>query len=399
MKKPGTGVGSPIFIRREIGEHSVRPEVSDRFPWECIHLPVHHSVHLKGLNGLRGIAALAVVVMHTSIGLQPFGLPWNRLLNELGIFAVTIFFGLSGFLITYLLLLEKDDRGQVSVKHFYIRRILRIWPLYFLYLSICVIVIWATKTQQLPGSLPYYLFLTANIPYIRAHTLHLLGHYWSLGVEEQFYLFWPWVARKEKLEKILGVFIVLFFGLKLSARAYWAYSGHNTPYTALDVTRFDCMAIGGMGAMWFHRHSTIFWRICTSIPAQIIAWGGLVALAFNRFHILPIIDNEIVSVLTVVLIVNVSSNPRTLVNLEWSLPNYLGKISYGIYVIHPLIIFGIQRWCGAWISQLALVLRYGLVYGAVAALTIGLAASSYEFYEKRFLYLKERFSTVKSLSG
>jgi peptidoglycan/LPS O-acetylase OafA/YrhL len=79
-------------------------------------LPAHHNVHLKGLNGLRGIAALAVVVLHTSIGLQPFGLPWNRLGNQFGMFAVTIFFALSGFLTTYLLLLEKTDCGDISVK-------------------------------------------------------------------------------------------------------------------------------------------------------------------------------------------------------------------------------------------------------------------------------------------
>ena len=85
-------------------------------------------------------------------------------------FGVTIFFSLSGFLITYLLLLEKDGRGDVSVKEFYSRRILRIWPLYFLYLSICVFVISPTKAQPLPGSLPYYLFLTANIPYIWIRT-------------------------------------------------------------------------------------------------------------------------------------------------------------------------------------------------------------------------------------
>ena len=315
-------------------------------------------------------------------------------------FGVTIFFSLSGFLITYLLLVEKDDCGDVSVKDFYIRRILRIWPLYFFYLFICVFVIWATKTQPLPGSLPYYLLLTANIPYIWTKTpaLGLVAHYWSLGVEEQFYLFWPWVARKEKLERIIGVFIVLFFALKIATRAYLTYSGHNTPYTALDVTRFDCMAIGGIGAVWFRRRSPAFWKICTSLVAQVIAWGGLVALAFNQFHILPIIDNEVVSALTVVLIVNVSSNPRTIVNLERRLPNYLGKISYGIYVIHPLVIFGMQR-CGGWMRQLAPTFRYVLVYGGVMASTIGLAASSYEFYEKRFLNLKERFSTVKTSSG
>jgi len=226
-----------------------------------------------------------------------------------------------------------------------------------------------------------------------------VGHYWSLGVEEQFYLFWPWVARQEKLERILEVFIILFFGLKIASRAYGAYSGHNTPYAAFYVTRFDCMAIGGMGAVWFHRNSTAFWKICTSLAAQIIAWGALIALTFNEFHILSIIDHEILSALTVVLIVNVSSNPRTLVNLEWSVLNYLGKVSYGTYVIHPLVIFGMQRWCGVWMSHLAPALRYVLIYGGVMALTIGLAASSYQFYEKRFLYLKERFSTVKSSSA
>jgi len=76
------------------------------------HLTTKLQVHLKGLNGLRAIAAFSVVIMHTSIGLGAFGLPWNKALNELGIFAVTIFFSLSGFLITYLLLLEKEKHGR-----------------------------------------------------------------------------------------------------------------------------------------------------------------------------------------------------------------------------------------------------------------------------------------------
>lgn len=339
--------------------------------------------------------------MHTSIGLEPFGLHWNRFVNELGVFAVTVFFSLSGFLITYLLLLEKGDRGDVNVRDFYIRRILRIWPLYFLYLSICVLVIWATKTQPLPGSLPYYLLLAANVPFMwdKPPALHLVAHYWSLGVEEQFYLFWPWIAKKRKPGRIIGVFLAVFLGLKIAARVYLAYSGHSTPYRALDVTRFDCMAIGGIGAIWFHRRNSTFWKICTSLVVQVVAWGGLVALAFNQFHINRIIDDEIVSALAVVLIVNLSSNPHSIVDLEWRLPNYLGKISYGIYVIHPLVIFGMQRSCGAWISQLMPTLRYILVYGGVTALTIALAGSSYEFYEKRFLNLKERFSTVKSSSS
>jgi peptidoglycan/LPS O-acetylase OafA/YrhL len=127
-----------------------------------------------------------------------------------------------------------------------------------------------TKTQSLPGSLPYYLLLAANVPYSRSHTLHLLGHYWSLGVEEQFYLFWPWVVRRQKLAKIFGVLIFLFLLFKFAARAYWIYSGHNTPYAALDVTRFDCMAIGGLGAVWFHKREAMFSRFCSSIVTQAV---------------------------------------------------------------------------------------------------------------------------------
>jgi peptidoglycan/LPS O-acetylase OafA/YrhL len=162
-------------------------------------------IHFSGLNGIRAIAALAVVFDHTTANLFSFGLnnfifgvqsngkPITTLLSAYG---VTIFFSLSGFLITYLLLEEKK-LGEINVKNFYVRRILRIWPLYYLYIILSLIT---TFLYDIPFdfmSFPFYIFLMANIPFIFLRRgFNLAIHYWSLGVEEQFYSFWPWILKK-----------------------------------------------------------------------------------------------------------------------------------------------------------------------------------------------------------
>src|SRR5205823_8171304 len=108
---------------------------------------------------------LAVVFSHISLWCSPFGITPSHRGSDLANFGVTMFFCLSGFLITYLLVLEKG-KSSVNVKNFYLRRILRIWPLYFSYLFICLIVIWFNQPQKLPGSLAFYFLLAANIPFI-----------------------------------------------------------------------------------------------------------------------------------------------------------------------------------------------------------------------------------------
>jgi len=108
---------------------------------------------------------------------------------------VTIFFTLSGFLITYLLLKEKEI-SRIKIKDFYVRRVLRIWPLYYLYFALCMITVALFKVQFDAASVPFYLLLAANVPFILNTTLPFLAHYWSLGVEEQFYLFFPHIAKR-----------------------------------------------------------------------------------------------------------------------------------------------------------------------------------------------------------
>ena len=348
-------------------------------------------IHLKGLNGLRAIAALGVVWSHTGSSDFPFLYTLHLGLAQ---YSVTLFFALSGFLITYLLFVEKERTG-ISIKSFYIRRILRIWPIYFLYLLAAVISISIYHPGVLPGSLPYYLFLAANIPPVMLTSLPYLGHYWSLGVEEQFYLFWPWIIKKSThVLKALIIFTAAFFALKLFFRFVYFQWGNITPLYVTSTFRFDCMAMGGMAALLCLQGHRLFLKIVTHRITEIICWLSLGLMAADWFYITPMLNHELAAVVGIGLIVNQSFNKKPLINLENHFFDFMGRLSYGIYVIHPLVIFYYSRLING--IDLDPLLRSILAYGGAIILSTGVAWISYEFYEKRFLRLKVRFSQVNS---
>ena len=169
------------------------------------------SVYLPGLNGLRAIAALSVLIAHVSQeGIADFGLP--KLVNlPMAGYGVTLFFVISGFLITFLLIKEMRKTQTVSIGKFYLRRILRIWPIYYLFIivSLSVFLCFGMPNQILVKELWFYLFFAANIPFITYQGIMILVHYWSIGVEEQFYLFWPLLVRISK-SKLLKVALIIF---------------------------------------------------------------------------------------------------------------------------------------------------------------------------------------------
>lgn len=355
-------------------------------------------VHLKGLNGIRAIAALAVVVSHTLQFSKHFGLPVNTGIDLAG-FGVTIFFSLSGFLITYLLLLEKQKFSTINIKAFYFRRILRIWPLYYFYLLLCVIVIIVFHLVPLPGPLIYYIILCAYVPFISGTDLPSLGHYWSLGVEEQFYLFWPWIVKNaNNLIKFLLIFIACFLLAKVGLRIFHSKTGILWPYTLIHVCRFECMAIGALGAVFFFRDNLVFKKIAFNPLAQILAWAMICLMAVNRFHIASIIDSDIVAVVTVILIVNVAANKKSIIKLDFGIFNFLGKISYGIYVYHPLILAFSVEIIGQFLRNAGSTEKYLLLFLYVFILTVLVAWLSYNLFEKRFLMLKSKFALIKSSS-
>ena len=358
-------------------------------------------IFFPGLNGIRAIAALAVVLSHITvymyrfnlnphlIGTLPNGNPKGIDLSDFG---VTIFFALSGFLITFLLLAENQNQ-PISVKNFYIRRILRIWPLYYTYLILALVVSRIGHVPHESISDMFYFFFAPNVPKSFQLKSDLLGHYWSLGVEEQFYLFWPVFVRMfhKRLFWATAVLFSAFIVLKLLA--YAAFSG-SVFHTAMYVNRFDCMMLGAMGAhLYFHNH-TFFVRLSTHRLAQAAGWVVIALAATNRFHIANIFDHEFMAVVTVVLIMG-QIKGTGLLNLNTRLFDFLGKISYGIYVIHPLVIFGLGWAMADWVSGGAWY-HYVLVYGVSVGATVGVAHLSYQYMEKPFLKIKTRFARVKS---
>ncbi len=361
---------------------------------------MNSSNYLTGLTGLRAIAALGVLISHLVGALQNYGLnpylfgstPEGKPANwTLAVFGVTIFFALSGFLITYLLLKEREQQ-PINIKNFYIRRVLRIFPLYYLYLFIAVLACVLYSLPMNKTILLYYVFFAANIPYAIDKAIHLIGHYWSIGVEEQFYLFFPFLVKYSD-KKLLHRALFLIFALlclKCIAWVVFKKSGNEIPYGLLMATRFQCMLVGGVGAILYYNGNQRFIQFATHSLTQISCWLVLFFIFINRFHLASIIDNEIVSVVITLIMIAQVTRKNMIFDLENKISLFLGNISYGIYIIHPLVIYSYSQWIGPF--QTNSIWNYIIVFGLVLSTTILLAYLSYHFYEKRFLKLKKNYS-------
>ena len=172
---------------------------------------------ILGLDGIRAYAVITVVILHLQLVIHwyyesspLYSLVWH---------GVEIFFVLYGFLITHLLVKERTQFGNIDLKKFWIRRALRIFPLFYLFiLSVILIGFFYDTNTSLKQTLISAIYGFNFVP--RSEYNNLLGHTWSLAVEEHFYLIWPpflilMLKKKISLQKILVVLIVFFIGLEL----------------------------------------------------------------------------------------------------------------------------------------------------------------------------------------
>ncbi|MBC7642712.1 MAG: acyltransferase, partial [Flavobacterium sp.] len=308
-------------------------------------------IFLSGLNGLRAIAAIAVVISHITLifdtfnsDFRLFGVDKNGNPNAylLASYGVTIFFVLSGFLITYLLMLEKEKK-PINIKSFYIRRILRIWPLYYFYLMLVLLTVYVVNDSVVSlKTLFFVVFFSTNIPSVLGNNLPYMHHFWSIGVEEQFYLFWPALVKKSKNNL---VYILIFFIVTLNVIRVllWYFVPYSLPANLSIVNRFDCMMIGGLGAIFYYQNNKLFLNLLDNKIAQFLSLLILGLLIINKFHINAIVDTFIISIVSLTVIIGQIGLKNRLINLNHKVFDFLGKISFGIYIYHPLIIFYVSK--------------------------------------------------------
>ena len=352
-------------------------------------------VHFPGLNGIRAIAAITVLFWHLDefschFDIKPFGYFVNGFSRN----AVDMFFVLSGFLITFLLLKEKESSKTIDIRKFYYRRILRIWPLYYLAVIITFIMIYFNmipEPENLKGSMFFYLFLMANVAFFFKMAIPSILPLWSVGVEEQFYMFWPWIIRKSSKYLItLGTLFSTIHFLRLLG--YFELPYFKSIYGFLNITRIDIMILGAAGAVLVYKNKNII-KIFYRIEIQIIAWLLLIqSYIFGPVHVFSFFDYQLNAFIYLIIILNVATNKKSLLKLDNALFKFFGKISYGLYVYHMLIVYFLAYL----FKDSKIVMSYFGYVLLIFSLTTLVSYFSYNYFEKPFLRIKNKFTVIKS---
>ena len=367
--------------------------------------------HMLVLDGVRGAAILMVLCVHF-IGDAPAYTAFERAMVKLanyGIWGVDLFFVLSGFLITGLLY---DSKGSARYfRDFYVRRTLRIFPLYSGVLAALFLFLPLSPTSY-PAALAEsahhqaWLWLYASNVYLAIHrgwVLPYVGHFWSLAVEEQFYLVWPIVVLSFGRRSLLGICVVVTI-LALALRGALSYAGAGyVAQVVLTPCRFDALCVGGflalaVRAVGLERVArTARWALGPLLGLVLLAsvwnavWGTLSDV------VLPLRGTLIALTFGSLLVASLAAKTTGVLSrlLRSRVMCFLGTRSYGLYVFHGIIAYGMAE-------HRALLDALGARIGSGAALLTAAAAgtgasilvdaASYEWFEKPFLRLKSRLA-------
>lgn len=355
------------------------------------------------LDGLRFLAFFAVFIHH---GPALTWIPGYKYFRDYGWIGVDLFLCLSAFLFVHLLRMEWEKTGTINVWFFYLRRSLRIWPIYIIFVTAIVAFMIARydyTTMHLLRTIGLLTFtdnlLAARFGY---NPLLWLAHLWTISYEEQFYAVIPWfllfMFRKTQLRKLAVLGIIFVTGLGVRA----IFIAQQIPHPAiwvLPVTHFESILFGlaiGLG---------IFDRVFKHIPAWMTALAGIFCLYLCvNLPNANVIDWSLMLLyplvgLSVAFLVHSSIKAQSSFAtawLSWQPIVYLGKISYGLYLFHVLAIYQSQAWVTLNFGGKSLQNQSYLAFGLGLAITIMLAALSYSMIEKPFLKMKSRFTIVQS---
>ncbi len=370
------------------------------------------------LDGLRFISFFVVFLYHCYMSFfsyikesdpQMYGIV--KLLFSHGNLGVNFFFVLSGFLITFLLIREKEFKGKIHIGNFYVRRILRIWPLYYLCIFIAFVLFPIVKSASgepyVESANPwYYVFFAANFDFMHTWPVMpnalMLSVLWSVAVEEQFYLTWPLILGLIPLRKYKFVFPAIMV-LSLVFRSFY-----NTSPEEVHAVRYfhtlsviGDMALGGLFA-YLTSYENRFRSFIVNMSKPVIALIYIVAIGLYLFkHLIftcgvPIIFERLFIGTFFGLIIleqNFATNSFFKMS-RFKTISKLGVYTYGLYCLHLIGMYLVAKIIGKYpVDQSSSLVAWGSVTVALL-LSVGISLASYHLFEKWFLNLKDRFAVI-----
>jgi peptidoglycan/LPS O-acetylase OafA/YrhL len=344
---------------------------------------------VTGLDGIRGVAIVLVLVAHL-LGL-----------NGAGLVGVLVFFVLSGYLITTLLLRESVVVGRVDLPHFYLRRALRLVPALVLLLAVVGVLSFVPGTGITPadaarGAVQGLLYITDFTVGLQLNFVPALAHLWTLAVEEQFYLLWPLalvvIARRTAPESRLRVMgWLLGAGMLLRVLTILAAGRLDLFFYALPTTWVDTLLVGCTLAVVLHgdpARAAKVRRVAGHPVVGAVAWGLILALGLHpatfTHPLTYVLGIPLLALAAARLAVAATQEPvgPTRRLLQTQVLGWFGDHSYGIYLFNSTCVIVLTNLLGPGLATRSLGI----------AVAIGAAALSRRFVERPFLTLKERIA-------
>lgn len=342
--------------------------------------------HFAGLDGLRAVSILLVILYH----LPPVPAGFWRTLQENGSYGVSLFFLISGFLISTLLLREQEETGRVSLRHFYARRALRLFPLYYAVIAAVVLgtlltnVFSPASTRQVLDNLPAYLLYFSN--WLRSSTEGPLFFTWSLAAEEQFYLvfgaMFALVARRSLLLILGGLLLfkiagILTFGLAARESTFWRIA-----LSCQEAIMWGVLL--GFTLNHPRGYATVSRWLRTPGLVPLLALGCATWMCTRPPQVAWRIEEQLLFPAAALIVASLVTRSRVPL-LDAPVPVWIGKISYGMYLIHWFALVAWQRTLPPGTSM--------LLHAVLATASIVVAASIiYVSFERPIItYGRNRF--------
>lgn len=368
-------------------------------------------IYFENLDGLRFFCFLAVFLFHSFhtdnpqiISNSAFGFIKHDIFGN-GFLGVNFFFVLSGFLITTLLIEEKKLNGKINIPKFWVRRILRIWPLYFLCIFFGFVLFPFAKSlaggyPQESANIWYYLGFINNFDYIKKGLPDApgLGVLWSVAIEEQFYVVWPVILSFFTLKNYWIPFVIIICGSLVFRSVYDIERLH-------EMHTLSCigdMAIGAFGA-WLFNLKPKFSNLIIKMPRwQIISVYMILAAIFlfrDEFllgtYFLRIFERAFISTIILIVILEQCFSENSFYKMNsFKDISRLGIFTYGLYCLHFIIISAVA----ASLKKLGFEnhLWQVLFLQTIISLTITIIAAklSFKYFENPFLKIKDRFGYI-----